>query len=334
MGEDVEALKRRMPLLDYLQQHNWTGRPVGRWEYVGLCPLHEETRPSFYVNTRKDVFYCHGCGHGGDLIRFIQLSRRMSFGQSLAYLGSRTHQEVDSTALLEQTAAFYQHQLGHYPEGERYLAQRGVHDPALIQELGIGYAAGGTLRRHLTAHGYPFDLLRSAGLINGQGADALRERVVFPLRQNERIVNLYGRSISSISISTVFAHRFLPGSKGGLYAWEKVRHCPEVILVEGLFDYAALRQAGFSNVTCSLGTHLNSDQFRQLCDRPRIVYVGFDDDDNHSGQQAAKELAHRLAAHGIPVRRMVLPAGHDPNSFFVQGGSAHQFQLLLRAARS
>jgi DNA primase len=329
VGEDVEVLKRRVPLLDYLQKHNWTGRPVGRWEYVGLCPLHEETRPSFYVNTRKNVFYCHGCGHGGDVIRFIQLSRRVSFCQSLAYLGSQTHQEADSTALLEQTATFYQQQLGHHPEGMRYLAQRGVHDPVLIQELGIGYAAGATLRRHLTAHGYPFDFLRRAGLINEQGADALYERVVFPLRRNEHIVNLYGRSIA-----TVFPHRFLPGSKGGLYAWEKVRHCPEVILVEGLFDYAALRQAGFSNVTCSLGTHLNPDQFRQLCDRPRIVYIGFDDDANHRGQQAAQQLAHRLAAHAIPVRRIVLPAGHDPNSFFVQGGNAHQFQLLLEAARS
>jgi DNA primase len=326
VGEDVEALKRRVSLLDYLQQQNWTGRPVGHWEYAGLCPLHEETRPSFYVNTRKDVFYCHGCGRGGDLIRFIQLSRRASFRQSLAYLGSRV---ADSTALLEQTAAFYQQQLSRDPDGVRYLAQRGVNDPALIQELRIGYAAGGTLRRHLAAHGYKFDRLRTAGLINAQGADALYQRVVFPLLRNEHIVNLYGRSTS-----TAFAHRFLPGSKGGLYAWEKVRHCPEVILVEGLFDYAALRQAGFSNVTCSLGTHLNPDQVRQLCDRPRIVYVAFDDDANHSGQQAAQQLAHRLAAHAISVRRIALPAGHDPNSFLVQGGDAHQFQLLLEAARS
>ena len=328
MGEDVEVLKRRVPLLDYLQKHNWTGRPVGRWEYVGLCPLHEETRPSFYVNTRKNVFYCHGCGHGGDVIRFIQLSRRVSFCQSLAYLGSQTHQEADSTALLEQTATFYQQQLGHHPEGMRYLAQRGVHDPVLIQELGIGYAAGATLRRHLTAHGYPFDFLRRAGLINEQGADALYERVVFPLRRNEHIVNLYGRSIA-----TVFPHRFLPGSKGGLYAWEKVRHCPEVILVEGLFDYAALRQAGFSNVTCSLGTHLNPEQFRQLCAGPRTIYIAFDHDLNQSGQQAAEQLAHRLAPQAISVRWIVLPTGHDPNSFFVQGGDAQAFQSLLEAAQ-
>jgi DNA primase len=63
VGDDVETLKRRLPLLDYLRQHNWTGHPAGRSELVGLCPLHEETQPSFYVNTRKDVFYCHGCGN-------------------------------------------------------------------------------------------------------------------------------------------------------------------------------------------------------------------------------------------------------------------------------
>jgi DNA primase len=118
-----------------------------------------------------------------------------------------------------------------------------------------------------------------------------------------------------------------------LYACEKVQRCSEVILVEGMFDYAALRQAGFSNVTCSLGTHLNADQFRQLSEGPRTVYIAFDDDANQSGRQAAEQLAHRLAAHGISTRRVLLPEGHDPNSFFVVGGDAHQFQSLLEAAQ-
>ena len=327
MGYDVETLKGRLPLLEYLRRQNWTGRRAGRFEYVGLCPLHQESRPSFYVNTRKDVFYCHGCGQGGDLIRFVQLSRQASFRQSLAHLAPQTDREADWTALLEQAAVFYQQQLGHCPEALEYLCQRGLHDPALIQELCLGYAPGGVLRHHLRTQGYSFPVLREAGLINAQGADALYQRIVFPLRQGQHIVNLYGRSIS-----VAFAHRFLPGGKGGLYAWEKVQRCPEVILVEGLFDYAALRQAGFSNVTCSLGTHLNADQFRQLSDGPRIVYISFDDDANQSGHQAAEQLAHRLAAHGISARRVLLPEGHDPNSFFVSGGNAHQFQSLVEAA--
>lgn len=328
MGEDVEVLKRRLPLLDYLRQHNWTGHPASRSEYVGLCPLHKESRPSFYVNTRKDVFYCHGCGQGGDLIRFVQLSRQASFRQSLAYLDPEAHREVDRTSLFEQAAVFYQQQLDHFPEALEYLHQRGLHDPALIQELRIGYAPGGVLRHHLTTQGYSFSGLRDTGLINAQGADALYLRIVFPLYQGEQVVNLYGRSIGA-----AFAHRFLPGTKGGLYAWEKVRHFSKVILVEGLFDYAVLRQAGFSNVTCSLGTHLNAGQFRLLCDGPRIVYVAFDDDVNQSGQQAAEQLVHQLAEQGISARRVQLPEGHDPNSFFAVGGDAHQFQSLLEAAQ-
>jgi DNA primase len=327
VGEDVETLKRRLPLLDYLRQHNWASRPAGRSEFVGLCPLHDETRPSFYVNTRKDVFYCHGCGQGGDLIRFVQLSRRLSFRQSLACLDSQTTPEADPVAVLEQAAVFYQQQLDNYPEALSYLNRRGLHDRALISELEIGYAPGGSLRRHLAAQGYSFDLLRQVGLLNMNGSDAFYQRIVFPLRQGEHIVNLYGRSTGA-----AFAHRFMPGTKGGLYAWEKVRHCPEVIVVEGLFDYAVLRQAGFPNVTCSLGTHLNADQFVQLCEGPRTVYLTFDVDDNQSGQRAAEQLAHRLVAKGIATRRVLLPQGHDPNSFFVQGGDAHEFQSLVEAA--
>jgi DNA primase len=328
VGEDVERLKRRTPLLEYLRQHNWAGRPAGRFEYVGLCPLHKESQPSFYVNVRKDVFYCHGCGQGGDLIRFVQLWRGLSFRQSLASIDPEIALEPNCSAVLEEAATFYQQQLDRCPEALDYLNRRGVHDPVLIRELGIGYAPGGTLRGYLTAKGYSFAVLHRLGLINAQGADALYQRVVFPLGQGEHIVNFYGRSIGA-----AFAHRFLPGSKGGLYGWEKVRDLSAVVLVEGLFDYAVMRQAGFSNVTCSLGTHLNADQFRQLCDGKRTVYLAFDVDQNQSGQQAGVQLAHRLVIQGISARRVLLPEGHDPNSFFVQGGDLRQFQSLLEVAQ-
>ena len=329
MGEDLEKLKQRFSLLDYLRQQNWVARPAGHGhEFVGLCPLHSETRPSFYVNARKNLFYCHGCGQGGDFLRFVQLSRHLSFRQSLLYLEQQSAPSTNPADVLEQAAAFYQQQLGRYPEALRYLHQRGLRDPALIQEMRIGYAPGGSLRRHLTAQGHPFALLQRLGLLNSQGHDAFYRRIIFPCCQEGRVINLYGRSLAA-----AFPHRFLPGSKGGLYAWEQVWQCPEVILVEGLFDYAVLWQAGFRHLTCSLGTHLNACQFRQLCDRPRTVYLIFDVDSNGSGQQASQRLANRLRMQGIATRRVLLPDGHDPNSFFVQGGDTRQFQSLLEAAQ-
>ena len=212
MGKDVEKLKQRFPLLDYLRQQDWVARPAGHGpEFVGLCPLHPETHPSFYVNARKNLFYCHGCGQGGDLLRFVQLSRHLSFRQSLAYLEQHSIPPPDPVAVLEQAATFYQQQLDCYPEALHYLKQRGLHDPASIKEMQIGYAPGGSLRRHLNAQGYSFDLLRRLGLINSQGCDVFYQRIIFPCHRSGHVVNLYGRSIT-----TAVAHRFLPGSKGDL----------------------------------------------------------------------------------------------------------------------
>ena len=114
-----------------------------------------------------------------------------------------------------------------------------------------------------------------------------------------------------------------------------MRTCPEIILVEGLFDLAVLRQAGFPNVTCSIGTYLNGMQMHQLCDGARTVYVVFDADLNGSGQRAARQLAQRLRAHRVQAFPVDLPEGHDPNSFFVHGGGdAQQFQALIERAHS
>jgi DNA primase len=286
---------------------------------MGLCPLHNDHKPSFLMDPDKNLFYCYGCGRGGDVIRFAELYHQMKFPQAVALL----REWSGVTALLEEVTGFYRMQLFRHREAVSYLQQRGLHAPEIIEHMRIGYAPGRCLRVWLNQLGYAFPALHQAGLVSADGYDTYARRVVFPLEGN-----LYGRSIGDSA-----PHRFLPGTKGGLYAWEHARRYPDVVLVEGLFDYAVLWQAGFHNVTCSLGKHLNAYQFRQLRDCRRTVYLAFDADSNGSGQQAAQRLAGQLREQGVNARRVLLPDGHDPNSFFVQGGDAGQFQCLLEEAR-
>lgn len=328
MSEDLEQLKQRIPLLEYLQRRNWNARRVGaRQEFVGLCPLHRETRPSFYVNARKNLFYCHGCQRGGDLIRLVQLSERLSFRETVAYLRRDIALAAESD-LLQATTAFYQLQFHRCPEAAEYLQQRGVRDPDLIEELGLGYAPGGNLRHHLAGLGFSFDLLLRAGLIDQHGRDAFCRRVIFPCRQQSRVINFYGRSIGA-----AFPHRLLPRSKGGLFAWESVRTFSTVILVEGLFDLAVLWQFGFRNTTCAIGTHLTPAQLAELGDQPgRRVYIAFDQDPHQAGQQAAHLLAQRLANACLQPHIVALPPGHDPNSYFAAGATVSDFRACLERA--
>jgi DNA primase len=200
---------------------------------MGLCLLHPDHRPSFMVDPNKNLFYCYGCGCGGDVIRLAELYHGIRFVGAWSERGS----------LLPDVAKFYQMQLHRHSEALAFLVQRGLHRAEVIEELRIGCAPGRCLRGWLTSLGYPLESLQQAGLVNVEGHDTFSHRLVFPLEGN-----LYGRSTGAAT-----AHRFLPGSKGGLYASEKVRTCPEIILVEGMFDLAVLWQAGFRNVTCALG---------------------------------------------------------------------------------
>jgi len=319
MDRDSDALRPRISLLDYLQQHGWKiVRDNGREEVAGLCPLHRETRPSFYVNRRKQVFYCHGCGRGGGLARLIgwlEGSPEPSAGLAAA------------EQLLERTYGFYQRQLARSNDARAYLAGRGIHDRAVLEGMRIGYAPGACLRGYLTRLGYTRPALRERGLVDERGRDSFFRCLTFPLVESG---NLYGRSLGN----GICRHRLLPGSKGALYSWARPWAFLRVIVVEGLFDVAALWQAGFPDAVAALGSHLNNCQLSELCQTSRCaIYICFDADRNGSGQRAARGLSIQLRHAGVEALRVELPGGHDPASFFAAGASAGDFQRCLDRAR-
>jgi len=250
MDRDDKAPRTPISLLDYLEQRGWKKlRDNGGDEVLGLCPLHLESIPSFYVNRRKQAFYCHGCDRGGGLARLIDLLE----GRPEPAEGFRPPKQ-----LMEQTYCFYQRQLARN-EACAYLTGRGIHDLEVIQRMRIGYAPGTCLRGYLTRLGYSHDAMRNRRLVDSGGRDCLFRCLTFPLPE---CGDLYGRSLFPHGLCR---HRFLPGSKGGLYGWNQAMAFPRVMVVEGLFDAAALWQAGFPQSVAALGSHLNDRQLSELC---------------------------------------------------------------------
>jgi DNA primase len=310
------AFQPRISLLEYLAQRGWKpSRDNGGEEVAGLCPLHRDRRPSFYVNRRKQLFYCHGCGRGGGLNRLRLL---------LEGLPEPATELAAPEQLLDRTYRFYQRHLPRCERARAYLAGRGIHDRGVIERMRIGYAPGACLRGYLERLGYRRQALRERGLVDARGRDALFGCLTFPL---EQAGNLYGRSIAN----RLCRHRFLPGSKGGLYGSLAF---PRGIVVEGLFDVAALWQAGFPEAVATLGSHGNNQQLAELCQAgPGLIYLCFDADRNGSGQRAARRLSIQLRHAGVEALRVELPRGHDPASFFAAGASVADFQRCLERAR-
>lgn len=324
-GEQRYRLRRRFPLLPYLEQQGWKATAYSeRDEVCGLCPLHGDSRPSFYVNRRKNVFYCHGCGQGGDVIRLVELLHGLDFRAALANLNWQ--EEAGGKQLWSDACDFYQHQLRSNLEAQSYLRRRGIEDREIVERMRIGYAPGGCLRAYLRGLGYSRTAMVSSGLVDGQGRDRLWRAITFPIAET---ASMYGRHTNPAD----GRHRFLTRPKGGLYGWDRVRGCQTVIVVEGLFDLASLWQAGFTNAVALLGSHFNERQRAQLSDgRPRTVYLCLDADENGSGPRAARLWSQRLGQAGLRLLPVPLPRGYDPNRFFAEGGSAAEFSGYLEQA--
>ena len=173
--------------------------------------FHNLSWQAFYTLAHsKNLLYCYGCGRGGDVIRFAELFYHVRFPQALGLLC----QWRGMAPLLDETTRFYSMQLQRHTEAAAYLHQRGIRSPETDRAHADRLRTRRLFARVVDAVGLPTPHLHQTCLVTTAGYDAYKHRIVFPLEGN-----LYGRSISA----TAPPHRFLPGSKGGLYSWDHAR---------------------------------------------------------------------------------------------------------------
>jgi DNA primase len=335
--ESVEQVKAAADMLTVVSARTQLKRSGAR--YTGRCPFHEERTPSFSVNPQEKLFYCFGCGKGGDLISFVQETENLDFAAAIEALadrfGVRLEYEESSPAadarlarrrrlhdLLEHAARFYERYLWESEaaaEGRAFLESRRL-SPSTCREARLGYAAGGqTLVRKAVAAGFSFDELQAAGLVNRRGNDYFAGRLVFPLADARgRAVGFGARRLHG---DDPVQAKYVNSPEGDLFHKSQVVYGlhsartaigkqERACVVEGYTDVLALRQAGFEPVVASMGTALTEAQLKELSRLTRRVYLCFDAD--AAGKAATIRGMEAAAAHGLDVRVVALPPGLDP----------------------
>ena len=331
--------------------------------WKGLCPFHQEKTPSFSVNRDKGFFKCFGCGVGGDVIKFVELSQKVAFPEAVRMLAGRaglTMPEAESgpaeraaaaerEALLrlhEEALAFYREQLAT-PAGlraRRELEGRGL-TAATVETFRYGYApAAGreTLQARLARQGVPPPLQLKSGLIverdGGTLVDRFRHRLMVPIaRESGDVVAFGGRALDEGQVPKYLNSPETPIYTKGrtLYGLDvtkgAIRKHNYSVLVEGYFDLAQVWQSGVQPVAALCGTAMTGAQARTLKRLASKVVLSLDPD--AAGQGAAARSSELLVAEGFQVNVALLPAGSDPDTFIRRAG-AQAYRERLTGSRS
>jgi DNA primase len=306
---------------------------------MGRCPFHEERTPSFSVNPVDKLFYCYGCGKGGDMITFVRETQGLDFAQAIEWLADRFRLPIEyeeSTpqqdaarkrrdrlfALLDQAAEFYARYLWDSQAGSMardYLAGRGLREE-VCREFRLGLALGGNvLTRKAREKGFTAEELRAAGLSRARGDDYFQQRLLFPLADARgRVLGFQARKLHEDDplrakyVNTPESELFHKGSV--VYGLDRSRAAiakeDRACVVEGNTDVIALRQAGYEPVVASMGTALTEHQLRELGRLTKRLWLAFDGD--AAGETATLRGMELATGQGFDVRVVALPPGIDP----------------------
>jgi DNA primase len=334
-------------------------------DFSGLCPFHQEKTPSFTVSPIKQIFYCFGCGKGGDVYNFIMDMEKCEFPEAVKMVAEKCgiaiprqkqrspeerKENQQRSVLVEmhrEAQTFFVKQLQGTAEGKlarAYLEDRGL-DKATIERFGIGYAPSGgdALLRHLKPKCND-KLLVDSGLVScdqsaGRLFDRFRRRITFPIsNESGKIVAFGARALGDDMPKYLNSPETPIYSKSNvLYhmdrAKEALRRQDFAILVEGYMDAIAVARAGISNVVASCGTSLAETQIKLLGRFTRRVIVNYDPD--VAGQSATERSLALLLEQDFEVRVLALPSvGNkkaDPDLFIRERGKDEYLKLLKEA---
>jgi DNA primase len=348
----VQAVRDAVDVVDVAGDYTRLEKAGHR--YRGLCPLHKEKTPSFSVDPTQGLYYCFGCGRGGDAIGLYMELSGDDFPAAIESLAGRygvplpsrpargdgARRAPELTPALQAAARFFSEQLRGSEAPRRYLAERKI--PAeLIERFGLGYAPDGW--QNLTdALRFDFgtERLEAAGLIgrspkSGRHYDRFRHRLIFPIKNaSGRIVGFGGRTLGDDPakyVNTAETDEFHKGSLlyGLDVAKKAIREAGTALLVEGYFDVIGAVASGIEGAVAGMGTALTGPQAKLLSRFADEVVVGYDGDD--AGEKAFRRAMPALLGEGLGVRRARFGAGEDPDSLRLAAGPEAVRRAVERA---
>lgn len=344
-SEDIiEEVRMKNDIVDVISQYVKLTRKGN--SYFGLCPFHNEKTPSFSVTPSKQMYYCFGCGAGGNVFTFVMEYENFTFGEALKYLADRAGVELPKieyskeakakaekkAQLLEinkQAAQYFYYQLRRENgrNAHDYLTGRGLSEET-IRKFGLGYSDkySDDLYKFLKSKNYSDELLRESGLFNTDERhgmyDKFWNRVIFPIMDvNNRVIGFGGRVMGEGKPKYLNSPETKIFDKSrNLYGLNIARTTRKnyLILCEGYMDVIAMHQAGFTNAVASLGTALTSGHASLLKRYTQEVLLLYDSDE--AGIRAALRGIPILREAGVNSRVVSLKPYKDPDEFIRNEG--------------
>ncbi|OON98509.1 MAG: DNA primase [Epulopiscium sp. Nele67-Bin004] len=354
----IEKIRAQSDIVSVISEH--TKLTKKGHSHVGLCPFHSEKTPSFSVSDDKQMYYCFGCGAGGNIITFVMEKENLAFVDAIEELANRAniplefsensenqHEKVvKQTAIMElhvKSARFYYFNLQQTsnPEIKDYLAFRQL-DEKTIKKFGLGYAPSDytILYNHLKMQGYNDNILLDSGLFSksqhtGKLYDKFSNRLMFPIfNVNKKVIAFGGRVFGDAMPKYLNSPETIIFDKSqtlyGLNLAKMHKH-DYYILVEGYMDVIAMHKAGFTQTVASLGTAFTTPQARLLKRYTSEVVIMYDSD--QAGKKATFRAMAILREVNINARVVELLDTKDPDDFLVKYG-AEKLQKCIDTSKT